>query len=96
MSQKHARGVGLQGPRGTWGAGQGQKDSDRRDGWWRPGGVDACPGGQAIQDRKRSWVIGCKKISAAQLKGGGWGRGKDAEGDWKRSSKQLNGGVGFI
>ena len=50
---KQACGAGLQGPAGTWGAGRGRQDSEHRDGKWIPEGVDACPGGQAVQEQKR-------------------------------------------
>ena len=48
-----ACGVRLKGPTGTWGAGRGRQDSERRDEKWRPAGVDTCTGGQAIHYRKR-------------------------------------------
>ena len=75
--QKQAPGAGLQGPRGTWGLGRGWQDSERRGGRWRPEGVDACPGGQAIQDRKRRGRIRYKNSGVAQSKGVGWGGIKD-------------------
>ena len=56
--EKQARGVGLQGPIGTWGAGRGRKDSDIRDGRWGITGVGAFPGGQVIQDHNRRVRIG--------------------------------------
>ena len=40
-------------------------------------GVDACPGGQAIQDRKRNRVITCIKSGG----GSGGGGGNETEGD---------------
>ena len=71
--QKQARGVGLQGPRGTWGAGRGWKDSERRDGRWRLEGVDACPGGKAIQDQKRRGRIRYKKSGVCRSIAFQWG-----------------------
>ena len=59
--------------RGTWGADRGQQDIELRDGRWSPAGVDACPGGQAIQDRKRRRGIGCIKSGVAQSQGSGYG-----------------------
>ena len=39
-------------------------------GWrWRPAVVDACQGRQAIQDRNRRGITGCKNSSAYQYKG---------------------------
>ena len=66
-------GARLQGSRGNWGAGRGQHDRKNKDGRWRLVGVDACPGGQAIQDRKRRRGIGCIKSGVAQSQGGGFG-----------------------
>ena len=57
--------------------------------------MDACPGEQAIQDRKRRGKIRFQKSGEAQSKCGGRGGSKDTEGDGKRSSKLLNGGAGF-
>ena len=37
--------------------------------------VDSCPGGKAIQDRKRRKVIGCIKSSAYWSQGSGSGGG---------------------
>ena len=71
--QKQAPGAGLQGPRGTWGLGRGWQDSERRGGRWRPERVDACPGRQAIQDRKIMRVIGYINIYVDQFQGGGSG-----------------------
>ena len=65
---------------GTWGSGQGRQDIDRRDGKWRPKGVDAFPGGQAVQDRKRGGEYGANS-GAAQPKGDGWVRSWYTEGD---------------
>ena len=72
-----------------------RQDKERRDGRWRPAGVDACPCGQAIQYRKRRGRNGCKKSIVTQSEGGEWGGSKDTEGDGKISSKQLNGGAGL-
>ena len=66
-------GTTLQGLRVTLGTGQGRKYIKSRYGRWRPAVVDSCPGGQAIQDRKRRRGIGCKKSGVAQSQGGGSG-----------------------
>ena len=49
----------MQGPRGIWVAGQGRQDIRRRDGSWRPVGVDDFPGGQALQKRNIKGIIRC-------------------------------------
>ena len=67
--QKRARGTGLQGPIGTWGAGRGRQDSECRTGG--EGRRDGSLFGQAVQDRNEggNWV---RKSGAAQSQGGGW------------------------
>ena len=83
--QKRARGAGLQGPTGTWGAGRGRQNSQRRDGRWRSVGVDTCSGGQVFQDRKRggNQVQRSVQISLGVVDGRGvgtWGvAGNDPE-----------------
>ena len=52
---------GFRGQEGHWGLGQGWQDREQRDGRWSPAGVDVCPGGQAIQDRKRRVRRVCKR-----------------------------------
>ena len=86
--QKRARGVGLQVPTGTWGSGRGKQDSEHRGGRWRPAGVDACPGGQAVQDWKRgeNRVQRSVQLSLRVTDGGGVGarrvKKKDPENSW--------------
>ena len=67
--QKRARGVGLQGPTGTWGAGQGRQDSKCRT--VSVGRRDGSLFGQVIQDRNEGVHLGGKS-GAAPSRGGGW------------------------
>ena len=59
----------MQGKTGTWGLGQGWKDSERRTGGggWR----DKNLFGQAVQDRNEGVKSGAKS-GAYQSQGGGW------------------------
>ena len=70
---KRARGAGLQGTTGTWGEGRGRQDSERRYMWWRPTGVEACPGGQVVQDRKsgENWAKRAEQLSLRVADGEG-------------------------
>ena len=82
---KRDRGAGVKGLTGTEGAGRGRQDSERRDGWWRPEGVDARTCRQAFQDRKRGkkWVQRAVQLSIRVEGGEGVGTqremGKDPE-----------------
>ena len=61
-------------------------------------GVDACPGVQALKDRNRRRIIGCKNIGVAQSKVGGWRVGRGV-GTWQvmgKIQKTVDGGVRVI
>ena len=80
---------------GTWGADQGRQYSKRRDRRWRLAGVDACPGGQAVQYCKRGGyqVQRTVKISLRVAHRGG---DRDTEGDGEISIKHFKRWYGDI
>ena len=91
--QKRARGAGLQGPTGTWGAGRGQKIQHVQDGWWRPAGMDACLVRRSKTGmRVEIWVQRAVQLSLRVTDGR---RSRDTEGEGDVSRKQANGGTGF-
>ena len=51
--KKRDCGAGLQGPTGNWGVGCGRQESECKNGWWGPEGVEYFPGGQVVQDFNR-------------------------------------------